>query len=99
MGITKHFWNRLSLSFHINVMIKMMRLFNDYITNIAVNTGYDDPIKDDDMVLSYLISHSGHDSIKTIKEFMQSVDTNSTLHSHNIDVNVIGSFLNKLKCN
>ena len=74
-------------------------IFNDYFTNIAENIGSDDSIKDEDNVLSCLVSHSDHDSITNIKEFMKSAGTNNAFYFHDIDVNVIRSHLNKLKCN
>ena len=55
--------------------------------------------KEYDKLSSWLISHSDHDSIKNIKEIPPYVYTDDTYQFCNIDINIIRSHFNTLKCN
>ena len=78
---------------------KVATVFNDYFTNMAKDIGSDDCINVDDNVPSCLAKHNQHDSVKNIKQFMESFDTHVDFYFHDVSIDVVKSHLCKLKTN
>ena len=74
-------------------------LFNDYFTDIAKNIGSDDVIKKDENLLSCLLKHDNHESIKCIRNFIKTCDFNTKFSFHTAEVSTIRKHLEKLQPN
>ncbi len=72
-------------------------VFNDYFINIAKNIGNDDSISDTDNVMTCLIKHANHNSVKNIRKLMHSKELQEEFDFHQVTIDTIRSHLNKLK--
>ena len=67
------------------------------IINITKNIGTDDSISDADNVMTCLIKHANHNSVKNIRKLMHSKELQEEFDFHQVTIDTIRSHLNKLK--
>ena len=70
--------------------------FNEYFTNIAKHIGSDDSLCEGDNVMTCLIKHEGHESIRSISKYMEQLNLGTKFTFSKYDTYTIEKFLSNL---
>jgi hypothetical protein len=71
-------------------------IFNDYFTKIAKNIGPDDSLSDNDDVMSCILKHEGHSSIRIIKDRMALLNIDQRFSFQKLDFSQIKLYMSNL---